>query len=144
MNKNPRTVRYKQTVFIIVIFICIAVNLFYLIPHLKVSLNKRARGPYQFYAHYFTEVKDRLKKNQFIGYCTDKNLNEPYHNAIFTQAQYELAPIILVPNSLNHNYIFFAYNSDEKALAIINKIRATPHVKNSLNIILAEKKPWYY
>jgi hypothetical protein len=144
MRKRTLTNRHKQSIFVILITICLATNLFYLIPHLRRSVKKRAQGPYRFYGHFFTEIKDKLKKVRFMGYCTDKDLDERNNSAIFTQAQYELAPIILVPNSLNYNYIFFSYKSEEKAIAIIRKIKATPLVRNNLDILLAEKRPWYY
>jgi hypothetical protein len=77
----------------------------------------------------------------FISYFTDGNLEDPDRLKLFTQAQLVLAPAILDPNNLNHEYILFVCKNELAAWKIIRQLNLIPLLRNDkYGIILAKRR----
>jgi len=125
--------------FIIAIIALIAFNSFNLFKKIKKERAIRKAYHYFFYGTKFSGLKDVFKEVEFIGYYTDKDLDNNRNAAQFSQAQYELAPAILDLDYKKHTFILFDCSSEKVALDQINKIGAIPIKKNDFGIILAKR-----
>ena len=80
-----------------------------------------------------------FKDVKYVGYYTDRNLEESPAAAKFAQAQYILVPAILDLNKTDHEFILFDCSREEIARRKIEEIKALPLKRNKFGIILARK-----
>lgn len=97
----------------------------------------RKRRPYVFLGVKFLGLKDFVGHVQYIGYYTDKDLDQNQNAMQFSQAQYVLAPVILDLNNLRHEFIVFDCTSPKAAMDKIKEIGAVPLRVNQFGVILA-------
>ena len=97
----------------------------------------RRQIPYIFMGNKFLGLNTVLKSMKYVGYYTDKNLDENKPALQFAQAQYILAPIILDLNNTHHPFVLFDCSSEEVALQKIKENGLTPIKRNQFGIILA-------
>ncbi len=130
---------YLRLLFIAVAALLIFTNSVQLTKQIGKNHRLRKFFPYPYHGYKFSGLTEILKGVQFAGYCTDKNLdvNEPAMQ--FSQAQYELAPVVLDLNNTAHEFIFFDYLDQAAAQKKIEEIQAIPLKKNKYGIILARK-----
>ena len=80
---------------------------------------------------------DNIFKNvRYAGYYTDKDIEAPLTIAQFEQAQYTLAPTVLVLNKTDYPFVFFDCSSPAIALKKIQEFGLRPLSLNT-DIILA-------
>jgi len=97
----------------------------------------RERFPYIFLGDRFRGIETFVGKAPYIGYYTNKNLDDNLSARQFAQAQLVLAPSILDLNNTEHEFIIFDCTTPQIALAKIKEIGAKPLKANPYGIILA-------
>ena len=102
----------------------------------------REKNPYIFHGIKFSGLKEILHNAEYIGYYTDKDIDNTLDALQFAQAQFILAPIILDLNNTEHEFILFDCSSEAVAMERIREVKAIPIRKNQFGIILA-KNPKY-
>jgi hypothetical protein len=100
-------------------------------------LQHRQRVPYVFLGDRFRGIENFVGQAPYIGYFTDKNLDDNRSARQFAQAQLVLAPSILDLNNTGHEFIIFDCTSPAVAMAKIQEIGAKPLKANPYGIILA-------
>ena len=81
-----------------------------------------------------------VKNHEIIGYYTDKEIYNNKNNAIFTQAQFILAPTILDYTNLNHELVLINCSKLNIALKKLKELKARPIKIHPAGIILAKRK----
>lgn len=103
--------------------------------------NRRKLNPYIFYGLAFSGIDKILTGTKAVGYYTDRDLDQTENAAIFAQAQYTLAPVLVEINNFDHEFILLECTSEDIAMAKVKEIGAIPVKKNKLGVILAQRKP---
>lgn len=102
---------------------------------------ERGDLPYLFVGIKFSGLEETLGDASYIGYYTDKSLDDRLAAMQFAQAQLVLAPSILDLNNTSHEFTIFDCSSTEAALGKIRELGAQPLKINQFGIILARTKP---
>ncbi len=84
----------------------------------------------------FEGLKDVFTGVRYAGYYTDKNLDIPLAVAQFEQAQYALAPTVLMLNKTDYPLVILDCTSPEVAIAKGKELGLSP-LKAANGIILA-------
>lgn len=130
---------WRRTLFILLVTAVLGLNTFQLTKEIIRIKQKRKIRPYVFTGIKFSGLKDILRDVEYIGYYTDKDLDNLKDALQFSQAQYTLTPVVLDLNNTEHKYILFDCSSPEIALKKIKEIHAVPVRKNQFGIILARR-----
>ncbi|MCK5579791.1 MAG: hypothetical protein KAJ18_00805 [Candidatus Omnitrophica bacterium] len=101
----------------------------------------RQKKPPVFLGIQFAGLDNILKDTEYIGYYTDKSLDDHVPAMQFAQAQYTLAPIVLDFNNINHPFVLIDCSSEKVAFETVKKYRLIPVRRNQFGIVLA-KNPW--
>ena len=128
-----------KSVFIFAILLVIAVNLAESFVGILDLYSRRQTYPFFFSGYIFLGLEKIFKDVKYVGYYTDKNLDESPTAAKFAQAQYILVPTILDLNKTDHEFILFDCSREEIAQRKIEEIKAIPFKKNKFGIILTRK-----
>lgn len=104
---------------------------------LKKMKETREKMPYIFVGLKFGGLKDILGHISYMGYYTDKDMDNRIDALQFAQAQYTLAPIVLDFNNTQYEYVLFDCSKEQIAFEKIEEIGAVPIRKNQFGIILA-------
>ena len=137
MRKLLRSLKNPTFLFLPVLLIALASNILSSLYEVTKMKKIRAKIPYVFMGYKFSGLKDILGDQQFLGYYTDKSLDERLPALQFAQAQYILAPIILDFNNTEYEYILFDCSQGEVAQKKIHELGVIPIRKNQFGIILA-------
>jgi hypothetical protein len=129
--------RAPQILFIFLASATVLFNTTKLYKEIKKTQATRANIPYVFTGVKFTGLKSVLNHAEYIGYYTDKDLDNRQDAAQFAQAQYILAPIILDLNNTDHEYILFDCSSLAVTLDKIQELGILPMRRNQFGIVLA-------
>jgi hypothetical protein len=86
----------------------------------------------------FIGLEQLFKDVRYVGYYTDKDIEAPLTIAQFEQAQYMLAPTVLVLNKTDYPFVIFDCTTPEVALNKIRELGLQP-LKINAGIILAKK-----
>ena len=125
-------------IFIALVSIILVLNAMQLGQELRRMKEIREKTPYIFIGVKFGGLKDILGNTSYIGYYTDKSMDNRVDALQFAQAQYTLAPIILDLNNTDHEYILFDCSQEQIAFEKIEEIGAIAIRKNQFGIILAK------
>ena len=90
----------------------------------------------------FLGLEETFKNVRYAGYYTDKDIETPLNIAQFEQAQYTLAPTVLVLNRTNYPFVLFDCSSPALALDKIRELGMQP-LKTNAGIILAFNPAFY-
>jgi len=102
------------------------------------AYQRRKLIPLSFAGNKFTGLDEFFADVQYVGYYTDKNLDDSEAAAEFAQAQYVLTPVVLDLDFQKHRYILFSCSAESVAMAKITEIGAEPLKRNQFGVILAE------
>ncbi len=123
------------------------------------ELNKywevRHRVPFYFYGDGFAGLSPVLAGEKYLGYYTDKDIQDPKYSSQFEQVQLTLAPVILdrieisyqkkmeevLQGRAGHRYILFDCRDEKECWRKISEIKARPLKRNNLGAVLAITKP---
>jgi hypothetical protein len=130
--------RVPQILFLFLASVMILFNATKLYQEIRKTQQAREKIPYVFTGVKFTGLKSVLNHAEYIGYYTDKNLDNRQDAAQFAQAQYILVPIILDLNNTQHEYILFDCSSLAVALDKIQELGMIPLRRNQFGIVLAK------
>lgn len=100
---------------------------------------KRRAVPYFFGGDIFSGIQGALKNEQFVGYMTDRNIEDDKTSMRFTQAQFALAPSVLDLNNPNHRFLIMDFTDEKKAFAMAASLRIRPLKQGPQGILLAER-----
>ncbi len=104
---------------------------------IKTNLHKRQRQPAAFLGAQFQGLEKLLGTSPRVGYYTNQSLDDFKAAAIFAQAQYTLAPIILEFNNLELPFTIFSCASSQACLSIMKERQMVPVKMNTLGVIVA-------
>lgn len=90
--------------------------------------------------YQFQGLDSFLQGVEFISYFTDGNLQDSDRYKLFTQAQFMLAPAILDPDNLNHEYILFVCQNEAVAWRKIQQLNLLPLLRNDKHGIILTKR----
>ncbi len=130
----------RRTFFILLVAAVLCLNIFTLGKDILKMKQQRKTFPYVFTGFKFSGLNDILRGVDYIGYYTDKDMDNRQDALQFSQAQYTLAPVILDLNNTQHEYVLFDCSSPKVALKKIKEIRAVPVRKNQFGIILTRNR----
>lgn len=128
---------WKTPVFLTAATLLLLFNFFCLIQKTVEMRQIRKRVPYTFAGDRFRGLDALVGKTPYLGYYTDKNLDDNRSAMQFAQAQFVLAPAILDLNNTGHEFILFDCTSPLAAIKKIQEIGAQPLKANRYGIILA-------
>ena len=112
-------------------------NFFNLSKELTQSVRVRRAIPFVFLGYKFAGLDQFLKNEKYIGYYTDGDTKDAGIIEEYSQAQFELVPLILDLNNTNHRFTIFNCSNDTAALKKIQELGLQPLKRNNLGIILA-------
>jgi len=130
-----------RTAFLTLVCIAITIGLIGLTWELSKLSAARRDKPFSFYGEQFSGLADVLKGETYVGYYTDKDIQQPVYGAQFEQAQLSLAPLVLDLNQTNHRFIIFDCNDEKECWRKIAEVRARPLKRSNTGIILAVTVP---
>jgi hypothetical protein len=138
-SPNSKAIRpnSQQITFLICALLIIAFNTFNLHKEITALSKIRRQVPYRFMGNKFTGLREILGNVKYVGYYTDKNLDENQPAMQFAQAQYTMAPIILELNNTSHTYTLFDCSSEDIAMKKIQETGLAPIKRNQFGIFLA-------
>jgi hypothetical protein len=84
----------------------------------------------------FTGLENLFQNIRYVGYYTDKNIDDVLTVAQYEQAQYVVAPTVLVLNKTNFPFVIFDCTTTEVALSRIKSLGLKPISANA-GIVLA-------
>lgn len=126
--------------FVLTMLVCVS-NAGHIKKYLAVKELERQRLPYIFLGMKFLGLDETLKDMEWVGYYTDKNLDDRIAAMQFAQAQLVLAPRILDLNNTSHEFTIFDCSSPEAAWQKIRELGAQPLKQNQFGVILARTSP---
>jgi hypothetical protein len=100
---------------------------------------KRRAHPYFFGGDLFTGIQGDQGSEKYIGYLTDRNINDDAVSMRFTQAQYTLAPVVLDFNNPDHRLLILDFQDVSKAVETARRLSLRPLKRSPQGIILAER-----
>ena len=103
-------------------------------------LRIRQTFPPRFPGLKFSGLNTILPGTETIGYYTDKNMDEKENAARFAQAQYVLAPLVLLKGHEGFEFVIFDCSSSEAALKKITELKMLAVKQNQFGIILARDR----
>ncbi len=124
-------------IFLFIAGIILLINIFSTLTEFNKMSRLRQRIPYTFKGDQFRGLDAFVGKAPWLGYYTDKSLDDTRAAMQFAQAQLILAPSILDFNNTNHEFIIFDCSSPMVAMKKIAEIGAQPLKANPYGIILA-------
>lgn len=133
--KSPR-----QIIFLAALFAVSIINCVELIQDLPKVQKIKKHFPNRFIGFKFSGLEQILEGQEFVGYYTDKDLDDSLANQQYSQAQFILAPIILDVNNTEHEYVLLDCSSLEIAKRVIKNSGLVPLKSNKYGIILAQNK----
>jgi len=139
-NHSWQTTLTLSNVYLFVILILLILNGVNYINRVQSIKHRREQSTFIFLGNKFAGLPQFLKGVDRVGYYTDRDISDKAPAAQFAQAQLILAPIILDPKHLDHEYIIFDCTSDQVAFKKIKEINAVPMKKNQFGIILTKSK----
>ena len=101
-----------------------------------IQWNTNPSIPLHSLGYKFLGLEGTFKNVRYVGYYTDKDIEEPLTVAQFEQAQYTLAPTVLVLNKTNYPFVLFDCTTPVFALEKIKELGMQP-LKTNAGIILA-------
>ena len=117
----------------------IVFNYVSLIRDTSVLFAKRKRQPFYFLGTTFEAIRPLLKNVKYVGYCTDKDMDDKKNAAFFSEAQYVLAPTILDLNNPTREFLILDFSDEKKAISKIRELKAVPLKRSPQGIILAKQ-----
>jgi len=136
-NKIQKILFDAKNLLLLAILVMLAINICSLAKEIIRMKRERKDKPYVFLGFKFSGLKEILGDVSYIGYITDKNLDNKIDAMQFAQAQYKLAPIILELNGTQHKYVLIDCSSIEVAKEKIKELDLVPIRQNQFGIILA-------
>lgn len=127
--------------FAVILLIALLGNSFELSKEIETTRQSRKKMPFIFQGFLFSGLEKFIPGVRYVGYFTDKDLDNSSDAARFAQAQYMLAPIVLDLDYQKHEWIIFDFTSEQKAFEAMKAIGASPVKRNNFGIILARQAP---
>jgi len=146
MRGHLLKIKFSKLPFDLLIAICFVIMTIVNAPALTKEVqriyNFKKTNAHQLIGYQFYGVGQFLDDVQIMGYYTDLNIDKDDEDEgarLFAQAQYILAPVILDPNNLNHDYILFVCSEEKVAWLKMKEINAQPLRRNKFGMILAKR-----
>ncbi len=127
---------WKAPLFLTIGCLLLAFNLFCSAQETVKMTQIRKRFPYTFLGDRFRGLEGFIGNAPYLGYATDKNLDDNKSAMQFAQAQLVLAPTILDLNNTGHEFIIFDYTTPQEAMKKIKELKLQALKANAYGIIL--------
>ncbi|MBF0388280.1 MAG: hypothetical protein HQL20_10610 [Candidatus Omnitrophica bacterium] len=100
---------------------------------------KRRAQPYAFGGEIFAGIKGATGSEKYLGYLTDRDINNDKVAMRFTQAQFTLAPLILDFNNPNHRLLILDFQDLKQAVALAEKMQLRLLKRSPQGLLFAER-----
>ncbi len=127
---------WKAPLFLATASLLLAFNLFCSAKETVKMSQVRKRIAYTFLGDRFRGLRSFIGNAPYIGYATDKNLDDNRNAMQFAQAQLVLAPTILDLNNMSHEFVIFDYTTPQAAVKKIKELKLQALKANQYGIIL--------
>jgi hypothetical protein len=131
--------RLRYPLYLITISIVILLNIIVLNQDFRRINSFKKVMPHQIIGNKFRGLNEFTKNIEFISYYTDQDLKKDLPSKEFTQAQLLLAPTVLDPDNVSHEYILLVCKNEANAWEKMKEINATPLRRNQHGTILARR-----
>ena len=131
-----------RAIFLVVVLVTVLIGSINTVLELNKYCAVRRRIPFFFYGDAFNGLGAALHDEKYLGYFTDKDIQNPKYGAQFEQAQLALVPVILDLNNTGHRFVLFDCQDEKKCLDKIAEIKARPLKRSSLGTVLAVTTPY--
>jgi hypothetical protein len=128
--------KLAQKILYIVAALIAAINILLSISQVANHTFNKSGTPLHSLSYQFQGLKDVFKGVAFAGYYTDKNIEHPVAIAQYEQAQYVLAPTVLILNKTDYPLVILDCTSPEVAIAKMKELGLQP-IKGHNGLILA-------
>ena len=116
-----------------------AVNIVQTTMNLISIYPRRKPVAFNFAGDKFNGLQKLLKNEKYIGYYTDRNLDDPKPMTELLQAQHAVIPLILDPNNIEHRYVIVDCANIPAAVEKFKALGARPMTGNNNGLFLVER-----
>ena len=141
IKKTSERTSFTKSFFLISIFLILTFNIHSITKETSRLFKIREHIPYSFQGYNFEGLEKVFQNIEYVGYYTDRNVEEPKNNMRLSQAQFILAPTILDINDTSHKFTLFDCSNEIIAFNKIKELDLIPVKKNKDGIILTIRKP---
>lgn len=99
----------------------------------------RQQQPFVFAGKSLEGIRDLIRDEKYVGFISDRDMNDKNISAQFAQYQLALAPTILELNNPRHRFLILDLQDPRHAAMVLTQTQARPLRKNNLGIIIAER-----
>ncbi len=129
--------QYRNTALLIAAGILALAGLWATQKDINANLRKRRQRPATFVGAQFQGLEKLLGASPRVGYYTEQSLDDLKAAAVFAQAQYTLAPVILEFNNVDLPFTIFNCAESQACLSIMKERQMVPVKMNTLGVIVA-------
>ena len=138
-NLLPET--FSQWLFIVCLLTLTVTNAVVTWQEVITVSNYKKIVPYNNIEYKFTNLREIIQGQEFIGYYSDDTQLKDENNAkAYSHAQFALAPTVVELNNLNHKYILLVCSNEKLALEKMVEIGAVPLRRNKFGMMLVERE----
>ena len=116
-----------------------AVNIVQTARNLAAIYPRKRPVAFNFAGQKFDGLQKVLKDEKYIGYYTDRDINELGPMMELLQAQHAVIPLILDPNNIDHRYIIVNCANIPAAIEKFRRLGARPVSPNNAGLFLVER-----
>jgi hypothetical protein len=135
MNKLPLS---KKILWAIIALLA-AINIVQTTMTLTSIYPRKKPLAFNFAGDKFNGLQNLFKNEKYIGYYTDRNIDDPRPMMELLQAQHAVIPLILDPNNIEHRYIIVDCANIPAAIEKFKNLGARPMTANNNGIFLVER-----
>jgi len=139
MNKFFQQFLKLKTYVIILTAVLILTNGFYFFVSFTVKYKKKFYGFLEPGAQYAT-LRDSLKDVREAGFITDQNTSAEKNEGEFQQAQYMLAPTVLVLNDTHFRYNVLDIREPKLIAYTLRRLKSIPIKDNEYGKVVIQRK----
>lgn len=141
MFAQIKSISNPSRLFAVIILTAILCGSFELFKDIETTQQARKETPFIFQGFLFSGLEKFLPNVHYVGYFSDKDLDDNSDAARFAQAQYILAPIVLDLDYQKHEWVIFDCATEQKAFEAMKMLGVSPVKRNQFGIILARRIP---
>jgi len=116
-----------------------AINIVQTAANLASIYPRKRPAAFHFAGDKFNGLQKLLKNEKYIGYYTDRNIEDTGPMMELLQAQHAVIPLILDPNNIEHRYIIVNCADIPAAIAKFKGLGARLLTQNNTGLFLVER-----
>ena len=138
MKPSPQT--RSRTFFFFCVALCAVVltNMIVYSEEIRRILSINKVMDHQIIGFEFGGLDELMKDEEYIGYVSDKNVNDKNGSKEYAQLQYLLAPTIVELDATHYKYTILYCNNEKICFDIAKKVGAKPLRRNQYGVIVTQ------